>query len=280
MNIQTAGARLKQLRLEKGISLEEVQKKTKIHLNVLRAIEGDSLSDLSPIYLKSFIKIYCNCLGVDSKDYLGASTQAQAAPVLNSKVGRPVGQRTEKERTFIKDAAVKINSLRPPQRFNKLIFFVVLAVVVILAATKLFSLFTARKTPRSMRAEKNVVLSVSASLKQRTPAGVQRKTAASSKDNAVAFKMQKEITSGFTLGILAKNKCWISLKVDGHLVFHGVLAKGRFESWKAKDKIELSLGDAAAVELQVNDQRFPNLGRRGQVLRNILINKEGLKIAR
>jgi cytoskeletal protein RodZ len=45
VSIETAGARLKQLRLEKGISLEEVQKKTRIHLNVLRAIEGDSLSD-------------------------------------------------------------------------------------------------------------------------------------------------------------------------------------------------------------------------------------------
>jgi len=48
----------------------------------------------------------------------------------------------------------------------------------------------------------------------------------------------------------------------------------------AKEKVELSLGDASAVELQVNDQRFSNLGRRGQPLKNILINKNGLKISR
>jgi len=278
MNIQTAGARLKQLRLEKGISLEEVQKKTRIHLNVLRAIEGDSLSDLSPIYLKSFIKIYCNYLGVEIKDYLGASTQAQAEPVLNSKIGRPVGARAEKGRSFIKNAAVKINSLRPPKRFNKLIFFVLLALLVVFTATKLFSLFKTRATLRKISAEKNVISSVSASLKQKARAGVSKKNAVTAKDNA-AFKMQKEITSGFLLGLLAKDKCWISLKVDGRLVFHGLLAKGRFESWKAKDKIELSLGDAAAVELQVNDQRFPSLGRRGQSVR-VLINKDGLKIGK
>ena len=63
----TKGTRLKKLRLEKGISLEEIQKKTKIHPNILRAIEGDAITDLSPIYLKSFLKIYCKFLGVDSR---------------------------------------------------------------------------------------------------------------------------------------------------------------------------------------------------------------------
>ena len=59
-----------------------------------------------------------------------------------------------------------------------------------------------------------------------------------------------------------------------------MLARGRSETWQAKEKVELSLGDAGAVELQVNDQRFANLGRHGQSLKNIVINKEGLKISR
>jgi hypothetical protein len=59
-----------------------------------------------------------------------------------------------------------------------------------------------------------------------------------------------------------------------------VLARGRSETWKAREKVELSLGDAGAIELQVNDQRFANLGRHGQSLKNIVINKEGLKISR
>ncbi|MFA5004786.1 MAG: helix-turn-helix domain-containing protein [Candidatus Omnitrophota bacterium] len=279
MNIQSAGARLKQLRLEKGISLEEVQKKTKIHLNVLRAIEGDSLSDLSPIYLKSFIRIYCNYLGVDSKDYLGVSAQSvHAAPVLNSKVGRPVGTRLDRSRSFIKDTAVKISSLRPPKRFNKLILFIVLAVLAVLVLTKLFSLFANRKA-KDVSEARSAALSAPAQPKQKTQADARKKGAAASKDNTAVFKMQKEITSGFTLGVLAKDKCWISLKVDGRLAFHGVLARGRFESWKAKNKIEFSLGDAAAVELQVNDQRFPTLGRRGQSIR-VLVNKDGLKIGK
>jgi len=45
--MESNGQRLKKLRLEKGLSLEEVQKKTKVHFNILKAIEGDSISNLS-----------------------------------------------------------------------------------------------------------------------------------------------------------------------------------------------------------------------------------------
>ena len=105
MNIETAGARLKKIRQERGLSLEDVQKKTKIHLNVLRAIEGDSISDLSPIYLKGFIKIYCSYLGLDVKDFTGPAAQPPK-PVLNATVGRPIGERIEKRASFIKNASI------------------------------------------------------------------------------------------------------------------------------------------------------------------------------
>ena len=39
----SAGEKIKSARLQKGLSLEEVHKKTKIHLNILKAIEEDSL---------------------------------------------------------------------------------------------------------------------------------------------------------------------------------------------------------------------------------------------
>ncbi len=66
--MESAGARLKKLRLQKGLSLEEVHKQTKIHLDILKAIEEDSLVNFSPVYIKGFLKIYCKFLGVDPRD--------------------------------------------------------------------------------------------------------------------------------------------------------------------------------------------------------------------
>ncbi len=260
MNIETAGARLKKIRQERGLTLEDIQKKTKIHVNVLRAVEGDSLSNLSPVYLKSFIKIYCNYLGLDYKDYVG-ETNPTHKPILNATVGRDIGQRRQSKLAFIKDASVKLSAIKPSLNFKKVIIPIVLAVIFIFLTVNLIKFISSKFKHQAGKAK---IVFASPAVKTTTPTQI---------------KMQKGLTQGFTLGLFARDKSWISVKVDGKIVFHGILARGRSESWSAKEKIELSLGDAGAVELQVNDQRFSNLGRRGQPLKNIIINKEGLKIS-
>ena len=260
MNIETAGSRLKKIRQERGLSLEDVGKKTKIHLNVLRAIEGDSISNLSPIYLKGFIKIYCGYLGLDTKDFIGSSAQPQK-PALNAIVGRPIGTRIEKKPSFIKDASIKLGAIKPRVFLKKTIIFAAIALIFIFLGINLIKFVSSRPKSRVEKAKK--LMSVSA------PKAVAAQT-----------KINKDLTLGFTLGIFARGKSWISVKVDGKVVFHGMLARGLSETWQVKEKVELSLGDAGAVELQVNDQRFANLGRHGQPLKNIVINKDGLKISR
>lgn len=262
MNIETAGARLKKIRQEKGLSLEDIQKKTKIHLNVLRAIEGDSISNLSPIYLKGFIKIYCGCLGLDPAEYIGSSSsQLPVKPVLNATVGRPLGGRVENKPSFIKDASVKLNSMNFLPNLKKIAVLAVVALIFIFLGVNLIKFIFSRKKSPLERAKVLMVTSVPKSV-------------------TLQNKASKDLVQGLTVGIFARNKSWVSAKADGKTIFHGVLTRGRSETWRAKEKIELSLGDAGAVELQVNDQRFPNLGRRGKPLKNILINKEGLKISR
>lgn len=260
MSIETAGSRLKKIRQERGLSLEDVSKKTRVHLNVLRAIEGDSISNLSPIYLKGFIKIYCGCLGLETKDFIGPSEQRQK-PSLNATVGRPIGARVEKKASFIKDASIKLSAIKPPVNLKKIIIYVVIALIIIFLGVKSIKFVSAR--PKIQLEKVKISLPVSAP-----------------KAHTLQAKINNDLTNGFTLGIFARGKSWITAKVDGKVVFHGVLARGRNETWQAREKVELSLGDAGAVELQVNDQRFANLGRSGQSLKNVVINKEGLKISR
>jgi len=260
VNIETAGSRLKKIRQERGLSLEDLQKKTKVHLNVLRAIEGDSISNLSPIYLKGFIKIYCGCLGLDVKDFIGASPERQK-PALNATIGRRIGARVEKRTSFIKDVSIKLGEMRPRGNLKKIIIFVIIAAIFIFLGISIVKFVYAR--PKSKLEKIKISMPASAS-----------------KAYVRQAKISNNLTGEFTLGIFAHGKSWISVKVDGKVVFHGVLARGRSETWQAKEKVELSLGDAGAVELQVNDQRFANLGRNGQPLKNIVINKDGLKISR
>ncbi|MDD5432159.1 MAG: DUF4115 domain-containing protein [Candidatus Omnitrophica bacterium] len=305
--MESIGARLKKIRLEKGVSLEEIQKRTKIHPNILKSIEGDSLSDINPVYLKGFLKIYCNSLGIDPKDYIvdhkEARTYSKIAKVVNSEDQEP--SLKKKETTSFKANPINLSSFRPSKTVKKAI---VLGLVVIVIGFGLIKIVKFISFKHKENLAKKAIISQSLSKapgKEQKPTKPSKKSAkqqtSKSKASTVneqkvqaketpriveattkkeVIPLNKESMQGIRLGIRALENCWISLRVDGRVVFQRVLEKGRFESWQAKDKMELSLGNAGVVEVEVNGQRFESLGRKGQSLKNILVNKEGLNINR
>ncbi|MDI6605855.1 MAG: helix-turn-helix domain-containing protein, partial [Candidatus Omnitrophota bacterium] len=133
----TKCSRLKKLRLEKGISLEEIQKKTKIHPNILRAIEGDAITDLSPVYLKSFLKIYCKFLGVDYREYLGDYKESGASDRIIEELRiKRAPQPIPESKSFLREAGVKINSLRPNKKISRAIIIVVAGIFLLAGLVK------------------------------------------------------------------------------------------------------------------------------------------------
>jgi cytoskeletal protein RodZ len=366
---QTSGARLKKIRLDKGLSLEAVQKQTKINAQILQALEGDGISTVSPVYLRSFLKLYCAFLGVDPKDYSQTSdirlkdvpqkppsdvpqvrrpveekpiAQAPARrhteDVLQPPQARPRVEETPKasaqKRQYARPRAPKKETLTVT--FNKIKAYT-LAVVDVCAKESRAAYAKIRSKVLSIRISKEVrvylvrgvvalvvllivikVVVMAASgiksamskrkvKKQRAPAAhvVRQQPSPQSKPpvapavapGAVPFGKKapetpvdvKKVTSSsevkkeeskIRLIIRAKENSWINLKSDGKVVFQRILEKGRFETWEAKEKMELSVGNAGGVELDVNGQLFNNLGRRKQALKNIVITKEGLHIDR
>lgn len=259
--MEHAGERLKKIRLEKGLSLEEVHKHTKVHLNILRAIEGDGLTDLKPVYLKGFLKIYCKFLGVDSRDYIEEYRQAERKEEVKLKPQHQPAEDKQEGPSFAKSASLKLGSFRPSKKFKKAFVLSLIAVLLIFGFLKL----------------SKVVLSKAKDKKQAPIAPV----AAVVRPEPAPVKLpKKEEIDNIRLVIRAQQNCWVSLEADDKVVFQRVLEKGRFETWQAKDRFELSLGNAGGVELEVNGQLFKNLGRYGQVRKNIVITKEGINIAR
>jgi len=56
---------LKTLREEKDISLEDINKRTKISISILKAIENGKFSELSDTYQRLFIRAYATEIGED-----------------------------------------------------------------------------------------------------------------------------------------------------------------------------------------------------------------------
>lgn len=278
--MESPGTRLKRLRLEKGISLEEVHKKTKVHLNILKAIEEDNLINFSPIYLKGFLKIYCKFLGVDPHEHIPDYKEPEYKAVLADKLKegslkKPVSlsQITSNTIGYFKPYVKKLNTK------NIIIALVVIAsIILIFKLGKMFSRkgTSAKKISRIARVDRTSETKATVKVSQASSLGNEELP---STQSTIPIPQDKSVRV-IKLGIRAKEDCWIQLRADGRMVFQNILKKGRFESWQAEDKIEFSVGNAGVIDLEVNGKLVSNLGRRGQVIKNIVINKEGLTIPR
>ena len=58
-------SRYKKFRLENKISLEDIQRRTKIDIVSLKAIEAGKFSEISNVYVRLFFKAYLKEIGVD-----------------------------------------------------------------------------------------------------------------------------------------------------------------------------------------------------------------------
>lgn len=257
--MESAGARLRKVRLEKGISLEDAQRHTKIHLNILKALEEDSLVNVSPVYIKGFLKIYCQFLGVEPRDYISDYKEPQAI------YHRDTAGIQEKLPSLGRKFPISFDFL---QKLNLKLIRKIVIIVVLFAALAL-GLFKFGKFISQRR--RQALPQRVARIKNQAPA---------QNENREVVSSSLPVASGIRFVIQAREDCWVSLKVDGHVVFQRILKKGRLESWQAKERINLSLGNAAVVTLEVNGKTFSNLGRKGQSLKNIVITREGITIGR
>jgi cytoskeletal protein RodZ len=255
--MESTGARLKKIRLEKGVSLEEVRKKTKLHLNILKAIEEDSLVDFSPVYIKGFLKIYCQFLGVDPKGYIPDYKEPQVKVEY-------VSDFREKPLPLLKKTSLlKLPSLKTIRIKTKTIYIFILMLVFIVG---LFNLGKITSLKHNLLSKRTEAATASGS-------SIKNKAEITKAGESSSLKIIR-------LDIHAKENCFINVKTDGRVMFQNILRKGKSETWQAINKIEVSLNNAGAVELEVNGKRISSLGRRGQAIKNILITKEGLSIRR
>ncbi|MDD4909860.1 MAG: DUF4115 domain-containing protein [Candidatus Omnitrophica bacterium] len=238
--MDTIGIVLRQKREELGLSLSDAAKKTKIHINILKALEEDRFEGISPVYVKGFLKIYSRLLGLNEREVIDkySSLQVEQETFDFEKQKEP-----KKEDTALSKIDYRLAAKA--------------AAGVVVLLLLFFMVSKAARFIGSHRARKPV-----------------RVRTASPRAGLIPINK----TNILKLSVLVKEDSWVKVKADGRTVFQNVLKRGKTEVWQAKDKIELSLGNAGATELEVNGKIISGLGRRGQVIKSILITKEGLEI--
>ncbi|MFA5038436.1 MAG: helix-turn-helix domain-containing protein [Candidatus Omnitrophota bacterium] len=272
--LKSAGALLKEARESKNISLEEAVKATHIHLSVLKSLESDDYSSISPVYAKGFFKLYAEFLGVSKEEVMERFQSAgQGQKKTSQKVIIPEASR-EASGAGGTDLLARLASA--VRGIDRRVFIILVLIVLV---------FFGFRAIRSMFARRPARPAAAVAVKEKAPAPVKKDALAATKKNAVSGKAKSQASAKagvakekVVLVVRAKTKTWLQVKVDGRTAFQNILNRGAAESWTANQKIEMMIGDAGGVELELNGRILEKIGRPGQALKQVVVTREGLTV--
>lgn len=244
------GETFKQARKERGLSLEEIAEKTKIRSRYLEAIEEENFGLLpGRVYVKGFLRNYAKYLGLNPEP-LVALYEERYPGEQPAAVAAEVPVRKEK----------KVHSRGKP------LIYVFLAAVLCLAAFGLYAwragaLFS--QVPDDVRAPGNAD-------GRDLPGQVYTPPDQPASPPVSPVLEDNAPSRGVSLVLdVVQDSCWMRVVVDGKTKFEGELTARQSHSFFGKERIKVKLGNAGAVQVQVNGRNLGYLGGRGEV-----VNKE------
>jgi cytoskeleton protein RodZ len=262
--VASFGVRLKELREQRGITLEEISSTTKIGTRMLVALEQDHFDQLpGGVFNKGFIRAYARCVGMDEEqaiaDYLVASGNV---PSEKEKEKRSDGVAESFE---LQAEADRGESTLPWGTFAILLLVVALG-FAIWGFYSREARKNARKIPITTPPSANLSLPASPSPAAATPVAAVSSTLSPS-----------AAAKPFTLHIVLRADSWLSITADGHEVLQGSSFGALTEKTiHATKEIVVKAGNAGAIDFEFNGKPLPPQGAEGEV-KTLTFDAAGLR---
>jgi cytoskeletal protein RodZ len=233
--LKELGSRLHQLRIEKGMSIERISKRTLIPSRLLKAIESGNLEALpEPIYIRGLIKQFADVMGLDGAE-------------LTKDFPTDLKNLETVQATYFWGRLPNFN-LRP---FHLYILYILLVMLSVRGLSNWLKHYAM---------EIGALDSPQPSVVQSSP--VRNPASKPAKPIPVA---QKPLAKAVVVDIKLQDECWLKVIVDGKTEFEGLLPEGTHRTWKANKRLTIRAGNAGRVLVAFNDQQAKQLGKPGQV---------------
>ena len=238
------GSRLRAAREAKQRSLGEIAASTKISIGALEALEENDVARLpGGIFTRGFVRSYAAEVGLDPEQTMRDFMAQVPAEVTG-------------EGTTPDNALHEHDLLQREHRMAGPVFWLVL--VGVLVAALLF-FFRTRGVPTGTSAPAEPVTAVEP--EPTPPPRLDRPVPA-----VPPPPVEPVPLANLTIVLSPRRDCWVSLRLDGEVVFRRVMHVGERESYEADDEIVLNIGDAGAFAFVVNQQDGRALGASGEVV--------------
>lgn len=254
------GAKLRQARQEKAISLEHIAAKTLIQPRLLSAIEEGNLDQLpEPVYTQGFIRRFADALGLNGAEFANAFPTSTVPPTSNP---RNLPQ-------------LPTTQLRP-------IHLYILYIIVIAAAVTGLSYLInlSPNTPETLSTGSPSAFSVAPSVAPSASATASSQplpptTTTTGLPSPVATAQPTPPTQsiatpqipgqGVKVSVELRQNSWMEVVVDDKVVYEGILAAGHKQTWTGKQKLILRAGNAGGVIATANGGTPKAMGQPGAV---------------
>lgn len=219
------GEILKKAREEKGLTIEDIARETKIQIKYLKALEDGEFHIVpGKTYLKGFLKNYALVVGIKQNEIISKYEEF----LKDDKV--------EEEIEEVEKDLKKINK-------NDMKKSIIIAIIVLFGfyvAVNALKMIT-NKNEETNKVEKIEVLENDKKEEERKEFEVKR----------IEFK---------TLEIKANSKVWVEIREDGKKFFIDYLEKDKTVEIKSKNKILVKISHASKAEIIYNNENLGNLG--------------------
>ena len=254
------GDMLRSERERQNLTIQDIAKGTSIRALYIEAIENGDYEQLpGTVYAKGFIRNYANFLKIDADavvhQFMEENHPEEVAAAEEAK--QQLAEAEEANREEVKQKLATGSEYREhvsssSNRSNNLL----IALIVLLVAGGAYYLFAMEDSNAPKQPAKAVTQTAKA------PASAKTETAkAEEKKEAQPVKVDGvELVAKFT------DKCWTQVVADGKTVYEGTMESGKTETWKGKEKVVITAGNAGAVEMKVNGQDMGKAGNVGQVV--------------
>lgn len=266
--MEQLGAKLRDTRQRLGLTLDEVERATRIRTHHLEAIERGDLDALpSAVQARGFLRNYADFLGLDPDAIL-----LEYAEEIQSR-----GRQRRRAAKIEAPRTTRSPKLRFPRWLSSDVLFtasiiLVVGVILIWGGSRLMSAMRAQNI-----AAQGGVLIVSPTVSPTAtttptetlvPAEAQT-SAAEVVVGETPVPSLEPLTApltGINLRILVEKRAWVQVTVDGKVQQSGQVAPGDILEYQANDVIEVATGNGGGLRVFLNGNDQGPLGDLGQVV--------------
>lgn len=262
-NLKSFADRLRGIRENQGVTLQQIKLKTRIDMKYLEAIEVGDFEIMPQVYMRAFIKEYAESIGLNGQETLDEYESIREG----KKFEKTVSDEPVEEKIEFSDAATQTpipnasaNDITSEPWFMPSI---AIAAIIIIATIIYFAFFNS--ADEELITEKPY---------QEIVKEKQQRFEVIEEDAKPAAKEIEPVS--LELKIVAVDTSWVQVTADSDSTTDFILYPKRKKTFSAKENFELVIGNSAGVKLVLNSDTL-NLQGVYKKAKRVLINSEGLK---